>query len=236
MSKLSPTQSASRSESLAERELARPTHGSSELESEFSLEERRILLRIAHQAILSILENQNPNCREHWRTQGNAPLFLSEAPVPAALSEPRGVFTTLYRKGDLHRELRGCVGYVAPVAPLYRAVAETARAAAFEDSRFLPVTHEEAPRLDVSLSVLSPLFPILPGAVEVGRHGLVISQGARRGLLLPQVPVEQGWDRETFLDQTCRKAGLPLEAWRKDATVEAFTAEVFGDSDVDSPC
>jgi AmmeMemoRadiSam system protein A len=206
------------------------------LESEFSLEDRRILLRIAHLAILSALENQNPYHRGHGETQGKASMLFPEAPASPALSEPRGVFTTLYWNGDLRRELRGCVGYVAPVAPLYRAVAETARAAAFEDSRFLPVTHEEAPRLEVSLSVLSLLFPIHPDAVEVGRHGLVISQGGRRGLLLPQVPIEQGWDRETFLDQTCRKAGLPLEAWRKDASIEAFTAEVFGDSDVEDPC
>jgi uncharacterized protein len=231
MSKSSPTPFASRSESLAAREVARPTQVASQLESEFSLEERRILLRIAHHAILSALENQNPDDRGSWRTQGNAPALPPEA--PAALSEARGVFTTLYLKRDLHRELRGCVGYVAPVAPLYRAVAETACAAAFEDSRFLPLAPEEAPRLEVSLSVLSLLFPIRSDAVEVGRHGLVISRGVRRGLLLPQVPVEQGWDRETFLDQTCRKAGLPLDAWCKDATIEAFTAEVFGDSDVD---
>jgi uncharacterized protein (TIGR00296 family) len=86
--------------------------------------------------------------------------------------------------------------------------------------------------LEVSLSVLSPLFPIRPDAVEVGRQGLVVSLGGRRGLLLPQVPVEHGWDRETFLEQTCRKAGLPLDAWRRGATIEAFTAEVFGDGDV----
>ena len=86
--------------------------------------------------------------------------------------------------------------------------------------------------LEISLSVLSRLFPIHPDAVEVGRHGLVISEGARRGLLLPQVPVEHAWDRETFLEQTCRKAGLPLDAWRKAATLEAFTAEVFGDADL----
>jgi uncharacterized protein len=72
--------------------------------------------------------------------------------------------------------------------------------------------------------------------VEVGRHGLVIALGARRGLLLPQVPVENGWDRETFLEQTCRKAGLPLDAWRKGATLEAFTAEVFSDAEVKVPC
>ena len=123
-----------------------------------------------------------------------------------------------------------------PIVPLYRAVAETARAAAFEDSRFLPVTKEEALELEVSLSVLSRLFPIHPEAVEVGRHGLVISLGARRGLLLPQVAVEHGWDRETFLEQSCCKAGLPRDAWRQAATVEAFTAEVFADADVEVPC
>ena len=89
---------------------------------------------------------------------------------------------------------------------------------------------EEAARLEISLSVLSRLFPIDPRVVEVGRHGLVITQGARRGLLLPQVPVEYGWDRDTFLEQTCYKAGLAPDAWR-NAMVEAFTAEVFSDSD-----
>jgi AmmeMemoRadiSam system protein A len=185
---------------------------------EFSLDQRRILLRIAHRAILSVLERQP---------------FPEPPAASLRLSDPRGVFTTLYLPGDFHRQLRGCVGYAAPIAPLYRAVAETARAAAFEDSRFLPVTKEEALKLEVSLSVLSRLFLIHPEAVEVGRHGLVISDGARRGLLLPQVSLENGWDRETFLEQTCRKAGLPLNAWRQAATIEAFTAEVFGDTDVE---
>lgn len=184
---------------------------------EFSLGQRRTLLGIAHRAILSFLERQS---------------FPDAPPALPGLSEPRGVFTTLYLQG----ELRGCVGYVAPIAPLYRAVAETARAAAFEDHRFLPVTKEEALQLEVSLSVLSRLFPIHPEAVEVGRHGLLLSDGGRRGLLLPQVPVEHGWDRETFLKQTCHKAGLPPDAWRKDANIEAFTAEVFGDADVQVPC
>ena len=199
-------------------------------ESEFSLEQRRALLRLAHQAILSALERRP---------------FPEALPLPSGLAEPRGVFTTLYLRDELHRELhreshrelhrqlRGCVGYALPIAPLYRAVAETARAAAFDDSRFLPVTLEEASQLEVSLSVLSRLVLILPEAVEVGRHGLLISDGVRRGLLLPQVPVEYGWDRETFLEQTCRKAGLPLDAWRKTATIEAFTAEVFSDADVE---
>ena len=235
MSKLSETQSVQSekpSENLSVREAARPAPLSSELELEFSLEQRRTLLGIAHQAILSALERRP---------------FPEAPPIPSGLTEPRGVFTTLYLRGELHRELqreghrelhrqlRGCVGYALPIAPLYRAVAETARAAAFDDSRFLPVTLEEASQLEVSLSVLSRLVSILPEAVEVGRHGLLISDGVHRGLLLPQVPVEYGWDRETFLEQTCRKAGLPLDAWRKTATIEAFTAEVFSDADVEVP-
>ena len=224
MSRLFETPSEKPSESLPPREVA---SDSAPPTAEFSLEQRRILLRIAHQAILSVLERR----------------ALPEAPsLPLGLSDPRGVFTTLYMPGNLHgglpRQLRGCVGYAVPIAPLYRAVAETARAAAFEDSRFLPVTKEEALRLEVSLSILSRLFPIHPEAVEVGRHGLVISHGPRRGLLLPQVPVENGWDRETFLDQTCRKAGLPQDAWRKNATIEAFTAEIFADAEANAkvPC
>jgi AmmeMemoRadiSam system protein A len=113
-------------------------------------------------------------------------------------------------------------------------VAETARSAALEDTRFWPVTREELSELEVSLSILSPLKPIQPEEVEIGRHGLLVSLGSHRGLLLPQVPVEHGWDRITFLEQTCRKAGLPLNAWQKGAKIEAFTAEVFGDRDVES--
>lgn len=188
---------------------------------EFSLEQRRILLGLAHEAIRSAL-------------QGRA---LPEAqPDSNWMSEPRGVFTTLYLKNDVQghpdHQLRGCVGYALPVAPLFRAVTETARAAAFDDSRFSPVSWDEALALDISLSILSRLLPIHSDEVIVGRHGLLISEGARHGLLLPQVPVENGWDRETFLEQTCRKAGLPQDAWRKTATIEAFTAEVFGDADV----
>jgi AmmeMemoRadiSam system protein A len=177
--------------------------------NEFSPEERTLLLRLAHEAIMVALE----------------PRELSLIPPSLHLAEPRGVFTTLYYGG----ELRGCVGYVLPVSSLYRAVAETARAAAFEDSRFWPVTLEEAPGLEVSLSILSPLKPIQPEEVDLGRHGLLVSMAGHRGLLLPQVPLEHGWDRVAFLQQTCRKAGLPLNAWQTGATLEAFTAEVFGD-------
>jgi uncharacterized protein len=181
-------------------------------QKEFASEERAILLKLAHESILSALEQRE----------------ISLTPPSPHLSEPRGAFTTIY----LHGLLRGCVGYVFPVASLYRTVAETARAAAFEDTRFSPVTVEEVLALEVSLSILSPLKIIRPEEVEIGLHGLVVTHGGRRGLLLPQVPVEHQWDRVTFIEQTCRKAGLPLDAWQKGATLEAFTAEVFGDREV----
>jgi len=181
-------------------------------QNEFTPEERRALLKLAHEAIVSALEKRE----------------ISLDPPSPHLADPRGAFTTIYLQG----ELRGCVGYVFPVASLYRTVAETARSAAFEDTRFWPITREEAPDLEVSLSILSPLRVIKAEEVEVGRHGLLVSQHGHRGLLLPQVPVEHGWDRVKFLEQTCRKAGLPLDAWQKGATLEAFTAEVFGDGEV----
>jgi AmmeMemoRadiSam system protein A len=180
--------------------------------NEFSPEERTLLLQLAHEAILSVLENRR----------------ISLTPPSPHLAEPRGAFTTLYFRGDLH----GCVGYVLPVTSLYSTVEETARAAAFEDTRFSPVTLAQAPELEVSLSVLSPLRPIQPNQVGIGRHGLLVSLGEHRGLLLPQVPIEHSWDRITFLQQTCRKAGLPPDAWQEGAKLEAFTAEVFGDHDL----
>jgi len=176
---------------------------------EFSPEERSLLLRLAHEAIAATLDQRE----------------LSLAPPSAHLAEPRGAFTTLYYRGGL----RGCVGYVFPVTPLYRTIAESARGAAFDDSRFSPITRGESLELQVSLSVLLPPQPIQAHQIEIGRHGLLISLGPYRGLLLPQVPVENGWGRIAFLEQTCRKAGLPLNAWQAGAKLEAFTAEVFAD-------
>lgn len=176
---------------------------------EFSAAERALLLRLAHDSISFALQHRE----------------LSLDPPTQHLAEPRGVFTSLY----LHGELRGCVGYVLPTSSVYRTVVETARAAAFDDTRFTPVTQDEAPPLEIELSILSPPQPIDAEAIEVGRHGLLISNHGRRGLLLPQVAVEHDWDRITFLDQTCRKAGLPPDAWQKGATLQAFTAEIFSD-------
>lgn len=176
---------------------------------EFSPDERQILLRLAHESILSTLENRK----------------ISVDPPSDHLAEKRGVFASLYLFG----ELRGCVGFIQAINSVYRAVAEAARAAAFDDTRFYPVTLEEAPQLQIELSILSPMQPISADAVEIGRHGLLIGLHGRRGLLLPQVPVEHNWDRVTFLEQACRKAGLPQDAWQKGAVIEAFTAEVFGE-------
>jgi AmmeMemoRadiSam system protein A len=176
---------------------------------EFSPEERKLLLRLAHDSICSELEGR---------------AISLDAPT-LHLEEPRGTFTSLYLRG----ELRGCVGYVFPTSSLYRSVAETARAAAFDDNRFSPITKDEASHLEIELSILSPPQLISPDAIEIGRHGLLISQHGRRGLLLPQVAVEHKWDPATFLEQTCRKAQLPPDAWQKGATVQAFSAEIFGD-------
>jgi AmmeMemoRadiSam system protein A len=180
---------------------------------EYSPEERALLLKLARDSIAATLEQRD----------------ISLTPPTKHLAEPRAAFTTLYH----HGRLRGCVGHVRAAESLWATVADTARAAAFEDTRFDPVTSEEVPHLQVSLSILSPLKPIRAQEVEVGRHGLLVSQHGRRGLLLPQVPVEYGWDRLTFLEETCHKAGLPADAWRKGATLEAFTAEVFGDRDAE---
>jgi AmmeMemoRadiSam system protein A len=176
---------------------------------EYSAEERSLLLALAHSSILSQLESRE----------------ISLLPPCPHLAERRGVFCSLY----LEDQLRGCVGYVLANHPVYRAVADAARAAAFEDSRFPAVSREEARELAIELSILSLPQAIAPDAIEIGRHGLLISLGAQRGLLLPQVPVEHHWDAVTFLEQTCRKAGLAPDAWRKGASIQGFTAEVFGD-------
>ncbi len=186
-----------------------PSHAAAD-PVELSVEERRLLLQVAHRAIEGAFRGKPVE---------------TAAPTPR-LAARRGAFTTLHLNG----RLRGCVGYILPACSLYRTVAETAVAAAFNDARFLPVTEAEAARLKVEISVLSHLRPITPDEIEIGRHGLVVTLGLQRGLLLPQVPVEYGWDRITFLEQTCTKAGLAPHAWKHGAVVEAFTAEIFGEA------
>lgn len=157
---------------------------------------------------------------------GKAEVRWPESP---RLQELRGVFVTLHRAG----ELRGCIGYPEAVRPLAEAVSEMAVAAATEDPRFIAVAPEELAQVDIEITVLSPLRPVSNAeSVVVGRHGLVIKKGHYSGLLLPQVPVEQGWNREQYLEGICRKAGLPAGAWRdKDARLFVFTGQVFGERD-----
>ncbi len=156
--------------------------------------------------------------------------FVSESKVidyqtsDSNLLTERGVFVTLKKKG----ELRGCIGFIEPVASVCDTVIHSAVYAASEDPRFPPVRSDELKDLEVEVSVLSPLRKIDdPDLVQVGRHGLVIAMGGQRGLLLPQVALENGWNRETFLSQACVKAGLPPDAWKKGAEISVFEAIVF---------
>ena len=147
------------------------------------------------------------------------------APDSETLGRQFGAFVTLTIDG----RLRGCIGHIVGDQPLCDTIAAMAEAAAFGDPRFPPLTRQEFDRVAIEISILGPLEPCPdPARVIVGRHGLLARRGGRSGLLLPQVPVEWGWDRETFLDQTCRKAGLEPGCWRDPATtLYWFEAEVF---------
>lgn len=179
--------------------------------AEYSAEERKLLLAVARRAIEHALH--------HESGEGET--------VPPHLKEARGVFTTIYTSGGL----RGCVGQPFAAEPLAAAVASTAVSAATRDPRFPPLTVAELEQTRISISVLSPMFDIAPEQIEIGRHGLLISSGYRRGLLLPEVAERFGWDATTFLEQACYKAGLPADAWHKGASVEAFTTEQFSEDD-----
>lgn len=151
---------------------------------------------------------------------------LLEAPA-VDLPRASGAFVTLKHAG----RLRGCLGTLECRKSLAEEVARCAANAARNDPRFEPVRASELPHLNVEVSVLGPLEridPRDPDAIVIGRHGLVVELGARRGLLLPQVAPEWGWTRDQFLAHTCRKAGLPADAWQRGATVYRFEAEVFG--------
>jgi AmmeMemoRadiSam system protein A len=178
---------------------------------ELTAEERDALLQAARESIAAHFESRRPRLPR----------------AIGALGENRGAFVTLHRSDG---ELRGCVGLMRSGLPLLETVARMAVAAATEDGRFDPVTREELAGLRIEISALGPLEPIRPEDVEVGRHGLLVSHAGRRGVLLPQVPVEHDWDRETFLAHTCRKAGLPAETWREPGVeLLGFTATVFSE-------
>ncbi len=172
--------------------------------------QQNILLRTARTAIEDVLQGA-----ESSPPRTNDPSLLAHC----------GAFVTLH----VDDELRGCIGYIETEDALIDTVHEAALRAAFDDVRFAPLTRGEMEHLAIEISILSPLREITDiSEIRVGEHGLLIQHGYARGLLLPQVPVEHGWDRETFLTQTCRKASLPPDAWKTPGVhIFLFTAEVF---------
>ena len=153
---------------------------------------------------------------------------LLDFPNEEFLQQPAGAFVTLHRRG----RLRGCVGQLPGSDTLAEVVAHCARAAALHDSRFEPVQAAELSEIEVEVSVLSALEDVTMEAIVAGKHGLVVSQGRQRGVLLPQVATQFNWSAQRFLEETCVKAGMDREAWKDTATrVQAFTAEVFSEAD-----
>lgn len=150
-----------------------------------------------------------------------------ELAATGGLDRRSGAFVTLH----VDQKLRGCIGYIETDRQLLEVVAQCSISAATDDPRFPPMTLPELDRTTVEISVLGPIEPVDDiGNIVIGRHGLIVRQGHRRGLLLPQVATEWEWTRETFLAQTCLKAGLPADVWQRGAEIFAFEAEVFGES------
>lgn len=173
-------------------------------------EEQLFLIELAENTIRAVVQKQTlPEPEE----------------IPAICREKRGAFVTIEKNG----QLRGCIGYILPMYPLYKTVIDVAQSAALRDPRFDPVTPQELPDLSVEVSVLTVPQKIKDvNIIQVGKHGLIIKQGYYQGLLLPQVATEYGWDRDTFLEHTCLKAGLPRDAWQDQRTeIQIFSAQVF---------
>lgn len=177
-------------------------------------DDKKMLLKIARATLESRLSGKKD------------PAFQVQS---KSLLEKRGAFVTLKK----HGELRGCIGRLVADTPVYEAVSQMAIEAALHDPRFSPVDTKELQNLEIEISVLTPFEPVgTLDEIEVGTHGLLIRKGFSSGLLLPQVPAEYGWDRKTFLEHTCLKAGLPAGAYQeKEAQLYKFSAIVFGEKD-----
>jgi AmmeMemoRadiSam system protein A len=175
--------------------------------------DRQTILKFARQVVVEAV------------TLGRLP---EHVPTDGIFAERRGVFVTLRNEG----RLRGCIGVVEAETPLGDSVARCAAGAALQDPRFAPMRVADLSHLQIEISLLSRPEPIAINAIEIGRHGLIVSSGERRGLLLPQVAVEHNLDREQFLSETCRKAHLLRDAWRDARTqILGFTCDVFSDAD-----
>jgi AmmeMemoRadiSam system protein A len=174
--------------------------------------ERQALLHLARRAITEAVTNGR---------------LLQDIPSGGIFSLPRGVFVTLH----VAKRLRGCIGVVEPDEPLGDCVVRSAVSAAQKDPRFPAMRPQELPALGIEISLLSPPAPISLPEIEIGKHGLLIFRGRQRGLLLPQVATEHHFTAEQFLAETCRKAGLPPDAWREaDTVILGFTCETFSDA------
>lgn len=210
-----------------------------------SAAERRALLRLARAAVVAAVGAAPPADAPAGSASGapakstapaadGSPSAAADAPPPGStggdppgrLGRPGGAFVTLRLEG----RLRGCVGHIEASDPLAETVRRVAALAATADPRFDAVTAAELPRVTVEVSVLGPLYePDDPASLKIGRHGVVVDDGPCRGLLLPQVAVERGWDARRFLREACRKAGLSGNAWRRTARVRVFDAEVIAE-------
>lgn len=174
-------------------------------------DQQKTLLKLARQAIT------------HFMEKGKPPAIKTD---DETFKQKRGAFVTLKVKD----QLRGCIGYPVPFKSLFETIVDVAISAATKDFRFCPIDQKELHETKIEISVLSPAEPIKDiSEIEVGKHGIIISDGPHRGLLLPQVPVEWGWDRETFLSHGCMKAGLDEDVWKKGARIEIFSAQVFSE-------
>ena len=180
--------------------------------------EKQILLNVARTSIEAAVRPA---------TAGGQLPESDVAEYPSSLTTKSGAFVTL----RIDNELRGCIGYIEAQKPLVETVQEVAMKSALEDPRFLPVAPEELPTIDIEISVISPMKQIQSiDEIEVGKHGLMLELGNFRGLLLPQVATEYSWDRETFLNQVARKAGLPPQSWKDSrAKISIFSAEIFSE-------
>jgi AmmeMemoRadiSam system protein A len=181
--------------------------------NEYTQEEKKQLLQLARNTIETFLTKGSKTYPET-----DNPKFL----------ENRGVFVTLHSHGDL----RGCIGYPLPVKPLIEAIVDNAVSASTEDPRFVPVTPKELKDIDIEISVLTVPRKVKGiEEVEVGRDGIIISKGFMKGLLLPQVPVEQGWNLEEYISYGCMKANLPEDEWQRGVDIETFQGVVFGEKE-----
>ncbi len=180
----------------------------------FSREQQKKLLSLARKAI------------EHYLSKGDR---ISYSFDDEALKRNSGAFVTIHTHGNL----RGCIGIIWPIKSLCETVIDCAISAATQDYRFQPLLMEELKESEIEISILSmPEVVKSTDEIQIGQHGLIISQGTSKGLLLPQVATENHWDRETFLQQTCLKAGLPVNAWKEEAKIEKFSAQVFSEKDL----